>query len=142
MPRVFYIKIMEYKTKDIETNEEITVSIERWVWGVIYKDGRELHQFGNDGIFHRIGEIEQENISMATLYRYDDMTKRIDIPWREGMKLIHKYRNTRPAGRTDFVKTYMFGYKNGDEFSYIFILPDDRIIFSPKDDIDLTKFNI
>jgi len=133
---------MEYKYTDKETGIEEILKPEVWCWGVIYKDGRELHQFGDDAIFHRIGEIDQDNLSMVILYKNDDMNKRIDIPWRDGMKIIHKYRNVRPAGENEFKKVYMFGYKNGDESSFLFILPDDRIIHSPKDDIDLTKFNI
>lgn len=102
----------------------------------------ELHQFGDDGIFHQVGEIDQDRVQLVTLYRYDDMTKRVDIPFREGMKLIHKYRNVRPAGYKDFIRVYMFGYKYEGSHAFYFILPDDRVILSPTDDIDLTLFDL
>jgi len=144
-----FCKNMIYTYFDENEKKYIEVPIERWVWGVVYRDGSELHQFGNDGKFHRIGEVKQEEVTMATIYRYDNMKKRIDIPFREGMKLIHKYRMVKPgaydsvnAGPNGFVRCYMFGYKYGGAHSYNFILPDDRIVTSPCDDVDLTKFEI
>ena len=50
--------------------------------------GRISIQFDNDGYFHKIGEIDQDRIYMASLYKADDISKRIDIPWREGMRII------------------------------------------------------
>jgi len=127
------------------TINEIEVKPERWVWGVIYKNDTELHQFGDDGIFHRIGEIDQDQVKMFTMYRYDDMTKRIDMPWQEGMKLIHKYINFHSAEWEDLQQTkkiYVIGYKIGENHHYTMILPDDRIIISPEDNVDFGKFNI
>lgn len=104
----------------------------------------ELHQFGDDGIFHRVGEIDQDRIEVASLYFYDDysMKKRIDIPFRPGMKLVHKYRNIRPAGHKDFIKIYMFGFKYEGTHSLFFVLPDDRIVISPDDQVDLTNWDL
>lgn len=104
----------------------------------------ELHQFGDDGIFHRVGEIDQDRIEVASLYFYDDysMKKRIDIPFRPGMKLVHKYRNIRPAGYKDFIKIYMFGFKYEGTHCLFFVLPDDRIVISPDDQVDLTNWDL
>lgn len=104
----------------------------------------ELHQFGDDGKFHRVGEIDQDRIEVASLYFYDDysMKKRIDIPFRPGMKLIHKYRNIKPAGQKNFIKVYMFGYKYENQHCIFFVLPDDRIIMCPDDQIDLTMYDL
>jgi hypothetical protein len=124
---------------------EVEAELERWGWGVIYKDGRELHQFGDDGTFHQIGEVDQNQIKMAVLYKTDDMKKRIDIPWREGMKLIHKYRNFIFEVGTEKerkARIIIFGYKYQDQFNLNYVLPDDRIVQSPEDDVDLTKFEI
>lgn len=123
------------------------VAMERWAWGIIYEDGTELRQFGDDGTFHQVGEIEQERIKMAMIYKTGEDNvpagkPMIMIPWRKGMKLIHKYRNIRPAGHPKFIKVYMFGYKDGSHYHYNFVLPDDRIISCPFDNIDLTKFGI
>lgn len=126
--------------------EEVEAILERWVWGIVYKDGTEFKQFGDDGIFHQIGEINQDQIAMAVLYKPEDPeNKRIDIPWKDGMKIIHKYRNLiLNAGTEDEIrhKVYIFGYKNGDQYHFNYILPDDRIIMSPTDDVDVTLFEL
>ena len=134
-----------YKYKNLETNQEEEIQPERWVWGAIYNDGTELHQFGNDETFHRIGEINQEKLTMFVMYKFGDMTKRIDIPWRNGMKVIHKYRNiSLEAGTPEErkLKIYVFGYKFVDTYHFSYILPDDRIVQSPVDDVALSKFGI
>ncbi len=141
----FKEKIDDPKSTTGSSEIEIEVSPERWVWGVIYKDGSELHQFGDDGIFHRVGEINQDEVSMATLYKFDDMKKRIDMPWRNGMRLIHKYINFHD-GRWENInetkKIYVFGYKFEGSHHFTYVLPDDRIIESPADNVDFAKFNI
>lgn len=137
---------MKYLYNDNGT--KIEVEPERWVWGVIYNDETELHQFeapankDSDGIFHRVGEIDQDRVKMAVLYKYNDPKKRIDLPWQPGMKLIHKYRNIQPYYKDHFVKIYMFGYKLGNQSHFTFILPDDRIILSPEDNVDLIQFSL
>ena len=120
------------------------VKPERWVWGVVYFDNTELHQFGNDGIFHQIREIKWDKVKMFTMYKYGDMRKRIDLLVLPDMQVFHFYRNIRPAGMDHFVKVYVFGYKTrgSSETVYNFILPDDRIIISNKDNVDLSKFEL
>ncbi len=136
---------MKYQIKNAQGITSL-VEGERWQWCVIYDDDTELRQFSNDGQFHQIGEIEQDRIKLAVLYKPDEPTKRIDIVWQKGMKLIHKYRNVKPFYMDKFVRVYMFGYRAGvkDKYSYHynFILPDDRIIMSNKDNIDLVKFEL
>ena len=118
------------------------VELERWGWGVVYKDGRELHQFDGVGNFHQFQEIETENVKMFTMYKLDDLSKRIDLPIIEGMQFFHFYRNIRPYYDNVFKKVYVFGFKFNGVASYNFILPDDRIIISPVDNIDLSLFNV
>ena len=117
---------MKYIFTNKETNERTEVKPERWVWGVIYKDGTELHQFSEDGTFHQVGEIDQDKIKIACLYSFKEWQKRKDfskmskiiyLPWHEEkedgakMRLIHKYRNIRPAGYDEFAfKIYLFGF--------------------------------
>lgn len=128
------------------------VKTERWVWGVIYKDGSELHQFEQSGVFHQVGEIDQDKIKMACLYNFAEwqkkkdfskMSKIIYLPWQPEMRLIHKYRNIRPAGYDEFAfRIYLFGYKYKDSYLYYYVLPNDRVVLSPEDNIDLTLFNL
>ncbi len=123
-----------------KTGEEVTP--ERWQWGVVYKDGSELKQFDGNGNFHQVGEIEQDKIKLAVLYKPSEPSKRIDIVWQEGMRLIHKYRNIKPFYLKDFVKVYIWGYKQGKNYHFNFVLPDDRIVMSNQDNISLEKFEL
>ena len=118
------------------------VEEERWGWAVIYKDDTELKQFDDTGIFHRIGEVNQEEVKMYTLYKLEDQSKRIDILVNASMRLIHLYRNIKPFYMDQFVKVYVFGYKQGKQYHYNFILPDDRIIQSSIDNINLETFDL
>ena len=122
-----------------KTNEKIKE--ERWAWSIVYEDETELKQF-DKGIFHQVGEIEQDKIKLAVLYKLNDPSKRIDIVWQKGMRLIHKYRNIKPYYLETFVKVYMFGYKIGNKYHYNFVLPDDRIVMSSEDNISLEKFEL
>lgn len=102
----------------------------------------EFHQFDNDGYFHKIGEIDQDRIYMASLYKADDISKRIDIPWREGMRIIHKYTNVRPAGEEEFKRIYVFGFKYQGKEHLNYITPEDRIIMLPDQEVDLVEIGI
>lgn len=148
LSRGFYIKNMQktytFNRKDKETGEVTVeqVPLERWVWGVVYQDGTELHQFMADGTFHQIGEIDQDKVKMFCLYKPEDPTKRIDMPVRKGMKIIYKYKMTKPFYLNDFVRIYCLGYKDGRHHHFTFILPDDRMIVSNHEDVDLVQFDL
>lgn len=124
------------------STEPIEVSLERWVWGAVFDDDTELRQFDADGNWHSTLEIDQSRLKMFVMHRADDLERRIDIPFVPGMQLIHFYRNVRPHYDTAFHRVYVCGWKRGNDASYIFILPDDRIIASPVDNIDLVSFDI
>lgn len=121
---------------------EEEVKLERWVWGAIMKDGTELHQFDESGHFHQIGEVDQSRLQMFCLYKPDEPLKRIDMPFSEGMKLVHKYRNVKLWYKEDWTRVYMIGFKKAGQHSLIYVLPDDRIIFSDSDSINLDLFEI
>jgi hypothetical protein len=79
---------------------------------------------------------------MFVLYKPEDQSKRIDIPFTEDMRLIHKYKNVKPFYLEDFVRVYMIGYKKGNEHTYMFVLPDDRVILSPHENVDLPMYDL
>lgn len=137
---------MQSTFKFFRDGVEERVQAERWGWGVMYKDDTELHQFGDDGMFHQFGEINQDNVSLFVMYRLDDIGKRYDIVVTPGMKLIHFYRNVRPYWSDVFIKTYGFGYEKNiggkNEIVLIFILPDDRVVITDNKAVDLTLFNL
>lgn len=133
-----------------ENGEEERIEAERWQWGVVYNDGTELWQFDDrDDTYHRIGEIDQENAKMFSVFK-GDMSKRIDMPMIDGMRIIYKYKNFHDqsfANFNDTVRVFMFGYKLSAEgqaaqYHFNFILPDDRLITSPVENVGLDKFNI
>jgi hypothetical protein len=125
---------------------EIEAKPERWAWGVLYQDESELHQFGEDGIFHQLKDIEQEKIKLAVLYKLDEPEKRILIPFKPGMKIIHKYINVHSATQHETMgetaRVYVFGYKDGGQTHYTYIMPNDQQIYSSEENIDLTLFNL
>jgi len=134
---------MDY-TYTNEKGELEIVESEKWVWGVVYKDETELHQFDKDGNFHRLAEINQKEVELFTMYELEGKG-RYDIVMPEGARIIHKYRNIKPFYMDKFVKVYMFGYRTGKkdfEYHYHFILPDNRMIISNKNNIDLAKFEL
>lgn len=139
----------EPKWKFNRDGVEEEVELERWVWGVIYNDSTELHQFDNNGVFHQIGEIDQSRVLMFRMYKPaghgDSPRDIIDLIIPKGAKLIHKYRNVHAhyfKNFSDTVKVYMFGYKLDNHYHYNFILPDDRIVQSTVENVDLPKFNL
>jgi len=129
---------MEYKLNGTEIIEP-----ERWVWGVVYEDDTELHQF-KDGVFNQIKKIDFDRVKMFTMYKFEEPNKRIDMIVNETMKVFHFYRNVKPYYSDIFLKVFVFGYKikGTAETIYNFILPDDRIIITNKDNLDLVKFEL
>lgn len=133
-----------FKRKNPDTGKVTDESVEllRWVWGVTYDDDTELHQFDDNGIFHQIGEVDQKKVKMFTLYRSDDPSKRIDIPMSAGMRVFLVYRMVKAFYLPRPVRVYMLGYKEGSRHTYMFILPDDRIILSNKENVDLPTYEL
>lgn len=125
--------------KDVDTLE---AEYEMKMMRPVPPETDKLHQFDQDGVFHRIGEVDQDRVILASLYKFDDTKRRIDIPWRPGMKLVHLYKMTKPAGGTAFIKTYRWGYKYNGAHAFAFVMHDDRILLSPEDDVDFTRFNL
>lgn len=119
------------------------ISVERWVWGVLYKDGIELHQFEH-GLFRQIKEIDWDSVKLFSMYKFDNPRKRIDLVVSPEMQLFHFYRNIKPFYMDGFVRVYVFGYKikGSNTAVYHFILPDDRVVIADKDNIDLALFEL
>jgi len=143
LPGRFNNTMQYFYTNEKGKKEE--VALEAWMWGVIYKDDSELLQFGPDGVFHRLGEIKQDEVKIFVLICNADPSRRIDIVMPRGARLIHKYRNyILNQGTADerHVRCYMFGYRCGDQYHYNYVLPDGRILQSNSDNVALTEFNI
>jgi hypothetical protein len=122
--------LYKFTTKE---GKEIEVPREPWQWEIGYKDKSELKQFDDEGFFHQVGEIKQDEIAVA---RFTNGIMCIDIPWIEGMRLIHKYRNFMLNVGTDEetkIRVYIFGYKYKDQYHFNFITPNGVIIQGPVD---------
>lgn len=100
----------------------------------------QFHQFGADGEFHQIGEIDQDRVAIFSLYRSDDPTKRIDMPMEKGMRIIFLYKMVKAWYLDEMVRVYCLGFKKGSVKSFMFILPDDRIIFSSDEVVNLPEY--
>jgi hypothetical protein len=138
---VLFIKRMYMIYSFNENGKEITVAIERWVWGVQYKDGSYLQQFDDMGRFHQFKEIDHSKVHLFYMYKPEDQTKRVELLLSDTMQIFHFYRNICLEMLTEQekkIKIYCFGWKDkvtGAQL-YNFIMPDDRLIFS-SDDIKL-----
>ena len=115
---------------------------ERWMWGVVYTDNTELLQFDNDGLFHQISEVDWKRVQLFVVF--DGNGKRIDMPVTPEQQMFFFYRNVRPQTEHEFKRVFVFGWKHRTTGStvYNFILPDDRIIQSAYDNVDLPKFHV
>ncbi len=119
------------------------VELERWIWGVVYKDGTELQQFetkGYKGIFHQIGEIDQSKVKRFILAKAQG-GQSICILVPEGARLIHKYKNDvfLISEKEIRCKTYVIGYQFKSQFFLNYILPNDTIVQSNNPDLQLVK---
>ena len=129
-----------------ESKEEgvIEIPLERWGWVAIYKDGTALQQFdARTGTFHQVGEVNQDQLKRVMLICHEMQgVSPILIPWEDGMKLVHKYRNiTLDAfGEPRRFRIYIIGWKKGNEQMFHYILPDDRIITSTNENLPLTEY--
>lgn len=144
------------------------VTPEPYGWGVVYKDGSELKQFGDDGVFHQFQEIVQENVEMFVLYKMDHIealigASRFDVPVTPNMQLFYFYRNMQldMGGPTErFIRVFVFGWKDRTRFmwvekenqetylmetvkeyatAYHYVLPDGRIISADHDIHDVAS---
>lgn len=140
---------MDYTFTRDGVDEKVT--LERWIWGVMYKDGTELHQFDAFGKFHQFKEINVPEVKTFVMYRSDNMAVRIDMPVREGMQFFHFYRimmlkelvgNGGEMTSSRKVKVYVFGWKRDGVASYNYILPDDRLLTADHDVPALIEYGV
>ena len=92
------MKLFTFYFTNIEGKKE-EVKLEDWVWGVVYKDNKELQQYelvnGGEllGVFHQFKEIKQDEVRLFVM-RNLKTGQRFDIVRPEGAQLFHFYRNS------------------------------------------------
>lgn len=124
-----------------------TVALEQWAWGVVYDDGTELRQFGEDGVFHQFREIEQAKVEMFVMYHTADNSRRFDIPLAKENKpqIFHFYRNLMlevGSANERSVRVYVFGWKRDGVASYNYIMPNGNLICADRDIANLVAYGI
>ena len=132
---------------EAERFEPEFVDLEKFVWGVVYDDGTELHQFGNDMFFHQFKEIQLDKVKMFTVYNSENMNNRFDIlvkPEKHQPFFVYKRHILEHGGDERRVTVYMFGVKDKEtgNAKYHYLFPDGRLIISDEEIVDLLQFNL
>jgi len=143
------MKLFTFYFTNIEGKKE-EVKLEDWVWGVVYKDNKELQQYelvnGGEllGVFHQFKEIKQDEVRLFVM-RNLKTGQRFDIVRPEGAQLFHFYRNCGSQRTEDkgdaikFNKIYVFGYKLGKQTTYHYILKNNTLLIA-NGEINLENF--
>ena len=125
--------------KDTKGN---TISLEKWQWEAIYRDGSVLDQFEvQSEQFHNFNEIEQERLSVFRMVSISGIPLNAII-FKKGMKLIHFYRNVHLNVGTQYerrVRLYCYGYEYKGVKVVNVIMPDDSVYTLTGKDIDTTN---
>jgi hypothetical protein len=141
---------MKFFYNNLEAKEREEVALEKWIWGVVYKDNTELKQFEinredlENCVFHRIGEVKQEQVALFVLFS-TETPRRIDMIIPEGAKLVHKYKNYVFNSGTEAEKRsriYVIGWKIGNNGFFNFVLPNGTIIQSINENQILSEFGL
>ena len=124
--------------KDKEGN---TISPKRYAWGVIYKDGTELHQF-QDNEYHQISEVDFGSVEKLLVYRFPDKEQVFTTLVTKEVKPFKFHYMTKPPWSPRFLRTDVFGlkWKGSKHVIYIHILPNDNVVVSPHDRVDIPRF--
>jgi hypothetical protein len=122
--------------KSTSGSKTIEIAPERWIWLAIYDDETQLAQFGKDGKFHQIGEIDRPRVKMFGMLRLDKPDEMMMFETK-GREFFHLYRNLGLDYGNEHrkYKIYVFGFKgkDGEPDEYNFILPGDKVIMTDRD---------
>lgn len=126
------------------------VQMRKWIWAVKYKDGTEFKQYDDNGVFHQLGEIDQEKVKVFAMLCPSE-NKRYDILKENDMKifLVYKWLGIIDGNSNRKIDIPMFGYKKTVRVdnkvmwshTYHYILPSGIVLISSKE-INLQEFNV
>lgn len=132
----------KYKFFRPDLNKWIEAEEETWQWEAYYEDGQILKQFGEDGIFHQFGEIDQSRLAMFKMVSPQHPQTYSLLLSDPAMKLIHFYRNTILNAGSDTeqrTRLYCFGYekKMGSKTHKVLMMltPTDGLIVTENPDL-------
>lgn len=85
-----------------------------------------------------IGEVDQEKVAMFTVYNPKMPWQRYDVVMQPGMRFFFM-RRTLTVGYLDMKQftIFVFGYKQGNQHHYTYIMPDGRVYMSNEDNVDI-----
>ena len=115
------------------------VTLKKWQWGVIMEDGSQVKQFEN-GCYTYIGDIDLTKVKIFFLFKGTEMVYKMKVT--PDMKIFKYNYITKPYWDLNLdLRTEVFGFKwKGTKNAvYIHILPNDNVIISPTDDVDLIE---
>lgn len=102
-----------------------------------------IHQFDDkEGVMIPIGELQQEDIKMFTVFNAKNPSQRYDIVMQPGMKVLFLRRHLH-VGHLEWAETtfFVFGYKQGNQHHFTYLMPDGRVFMSNEDNIDVVDLN-
>ena len=108
-----------------------------WKWEAHYLDGTVLKQTDDNGVFHKIKEIDQEMLASFHMVSVFDLPPIIML-WKEKRKLIHFTRVSHLNMGTEnelIMRRYFFGYEDKYSKVILCIMPDGGIIISNDENI-------
>ena len=85
-----------------------------------------------------IGEVDQDKIQLFTIFNAKLPWQRYDVVMQPGMRFFFLQRRLL-VGHLDMkeFEVYVFGYKQGNQHHFTYIMPDDRVYMSNEDNVDL-----
>lgn len=89
------------------------VELNQWVWLVVYKDGTQLKQFDDNGVFHNFTkEVDQSQVAVLVVYNYKEPDKQVSVEVPEGAELFFGHRTSGTFPSTNKKRVCFFGYQN------------------------------
>ncbi len=131
---------MQYRFFRKETNQWEGVEPVLWQWEAHYIDGTILKQYGDDGIFHQVREINQKKMRVFKMV-HKDTKQTYTILWHPARKLIHFYRTSVLNNGQTKLRWYCFGYEtsvNGVNHKVIFVILHTNEVIATED-VNLIK---
>ena len=121
--------------KDNKGNE---VKPKKYTWKVVYKDGSTLEQFEN-GQYHYISEVDFGSVERLIVNRFEDKQNIFTTLVTPETKLFIYHYITKPHWSKVFLRTEVFGlkWKGSSNAVYVHILPDQNVVISPHDKVDI-----
>ena len=118
-----------------KNNKEVTPK--KWQWGVIMKDGTQIKQFEN-GKYTYISDINLDDVESFFVIgnQVFKMVVTPDVKIFKFSYLTKPYWDLKANLRTE---VFGFKWRKSKHTVYVHILPNNNVIVSPHDKVDIVK---